>query len=486
MKFTPVQLNSPASTSGAKKGVLSIISVGLQGGSRTLSNWLVASFAGRIVYGVVSNATSLAFLLHTFWPSSAQPAASKFIARARGKQDDAEVHAVARHLSVRVLQVTSLLAVAAPVLWMLIYGGAWWEGLCVSAILITVCTSSYARGVHFGAGQVARGTRVDLIASLIGIVGTGLLLLLGVHNLLLTLPLSLALGVYSLLCWPWTAHGRPEKALRSEIDKFVTFTAAGSIASSGVLSLSQIITGILPQEGGASGIYGAAALLVLPMGQITNALTSVLYPALAEAHGAGDREKLRSHTDLMTRGFVALLVPVFGALAIAARPLIYVVYELGRGHAGYAEAATLMPVFCIALLLNNVATPSVSAITSGEHKYVWYSMLLSQAGLLTAIVVWVAVVPFLGLFAVALGYGAGVVLTAVSLMVVAWRLTGQRWSRLAVFLLGSAAFIGVASWLTQTLSPSYWLDVVVAAVFAGVWLALAIRPMRRIIAATRS
>ena len=71
-------------------------------------------------------------------------------------------------------------------------------------------------------------------------------------------------------------------------------------------------------------------------------------------------------------------------------------------------------------------------------------------------------------------------------MVVAWRLTGQRWSRLAVFLLGSAAFIGVASWLTQTLSPSYWLDVVVAAVFAGVWLALAIRPMRRIIAATRS
>ena len=150
-----------------------------------------------------------------------------------------------------------------------------------------------------------------------------------------------------------------------------------------MLSLSQIITGILPQEG-ASGIYGAAAQLVTPMTMITGALTSVLYPALAEAHGAGDREKLRSHTDLMTRGFVALLVPVFGALAIAARPLIYVVYELGRGHAGYAEAATLMPVFCIALLLNNVATPSVSAITSGEHKYVWYSMLLSQAGLLTA------------------------------------------------------------------------------------------------------
>ncbi len=484
MKFTPVQLNSPAKTSGARKGIFSLITVGLQGGTRTISNWLVARVAGPAVYGSVVNAFSLASLLNTFWPSSAQPAASKFIARARGRQDDAEVHAVAQHLSTRVLQVTTLLAVIAPVLWMTLYGGAWWEGLCVSAMLITLNTSVYARGVHFGAGQVARGTRVDIISSIIGIGGTGVLLLLGVHNLLLTLPLSLALGAYSLLCWPWTAHGRPEKALRSEIDKFVTFSAIGSIASAGMLYLSQLITGWFGDT--ASGVYGAASQLVTPMAMITGALTSVLYPALAAAHGAGDKEKLRSHTDLTTRGFVALLVPIFGALAIASRPLIHLIYELGRGKEGYMEAAVLMPVFCIALLLNNVATPSVSAVTSGAHRNVRYSMLLSQAGLLTAVLVWVTTVPFLGLFAIVLGYGAGVTLTALSLMGVAWRQTGQRWNGLAFFVLGSAILIGAVSWLVQSLSPSYWIDLVAAVIFGIVWLGLSVRSIRRVVSALRS
>ena len=484
MTFTPVQLNSPAKTSSARKGIFSIITVGLQGGTRTISNWLIARVAGPAIYGAVANAFSLASLLHTSWPSSAQQAASKFIARARGKQDDAEVHAVANHISIRVLQVTCPLAVVAPVLWMTLYGGTWWEGLCVSAMLITLCTSTYARGVHFGAGQVARGTRVDIVSSVIGIAGTGLLLALGVHNLLLTVPLSLAMGAYSLLCWPWTAHGRPGRGLRSEIDKFVTFSAIGSIASSGMLYLSQMITGWFGDA--ASGVYAAAAQLVTPMAMITGALTAVLYPALAAAHGAGDSEKLRSHTDLTTRGFVALLVPVFGALAIASRPLIHLIYELGRGKEGYMEAAVLMPVFCVALLLNNVATPSVSAVTSGAHRNVRYSMLLSQAGLLTAIVVWVTTVPFLGLFGIALGYGAGATLTALSLMGVAWRQTGQRWNGLAFFLLGSAALIGLASWAIQSLSPSYWIDLVSAVIFGIVWLGLSVRPIRRVISALRS
>jgi len=351
-------------------------------------------------------------------------------------------------------------------------------------MLITLCTSTYARGVHFGAGQVARGTRVDIVSSVIGIAGTGLLLALGVHNLLLTVPLSLAMGAYSLLCWPWTAHGRPGRGLRSEIDKFVTFSAIGSIASSGMLYLSQMITGWFGDA--ASGVYAAAAQLVTPMAMITGALTAVLYPALAAAHGAGDSEKLRSHTDLTTRGFVALLVPVFGALAIASRPLIHLIYELGRGKEGYMEAAVLMPVFCVALLLNNVATPSVSAVTSGAHRNVRYSMLLSQAGLLTAIVVWVTTVPFLGLFGIALGYGAGATLTALSLMGVAWRQTGQRWNGLAFFLLGSAALIGLASWAVQSLSPSYWIDLVAAVIFGIVWLGLSVRPIRRVVSALRS
>ena len=115
------------------------------------------------------------------------------------------------------------------------YGRPAWEGLCVSAMVVAVAASQFARGVHFGAGQVARGTKVDLVTSVIGVGATGILLALGVRNILLTLPLTIAMTCYALLCWPWTARGKPAADLRAEIDKFVTFAALGSIASAGML-----------------------------------------------------------------------------------------------------------------------------------------------------------------------------------------------------------------------------------------------------------
>ena len=95
-------------------------------------------------------------------------------------------------------------------------------------------------------------------------------------------------------------------------------------------------------------------------------------------------------------------------------------------------------------------------------------------------------VPFLGLFAIVLGYGAGVTLTALSLMGVAWRQTGQQWNGLAFFVLGSAILIGAVSWLVQSLSPSYWIDLVAAVIFGIVWLGLSVRSIRRVVSALRS
>ena len=419
MRFTPVELTNPAGTGAAKRGLLSIISIGLQGGTRFASNWLIGRLADVKVLGAVSSASSLAFTLNTLWPSSAQSAASKFIARARGKGDDAEIRAVTHHLAGRVLLVTGVLAVLAPVIWATLYHGPAWEGLCVSAMLITVSTSQFSRGVHFGAGQIARGTRIDLVTSAIGIGTTLLLLGLGVHNLLLTLPLTLALGAYSLLCWPWTAHGRPDKELRSEIDKFITFGSAGSIASAGMLQISQLTARGVSEH--AAGMYAPALQLVTPFSIITAALTLVLYPSMAEAHGAGDAARLRDQTDLATRSFLAVMVPLFGALAIASRPIIDLVWG-----ARYAEAATVMPAFCVALLLQNVASPAVGSITSGPHRNMWFSMLLSWAGFAAAIAAWAILTPPFGIVGIAIGYAIGAAITALSLLVVAWRLNGQR------------------------------------------------------------
>lgn len=461
MRFRPVELNNPAGTSTARKGLFSLVTIGLQGGTRFASNWLVGQVAGKLVLGVVANATALAFLLNTFWPSSAQGAASKFIARARGKGDDAEVHAVARHVGVRVLQVLAVLSPVAPVVWHLQYGRPVWEGLCVSAMLIAVASSQFARGVHFGAGQIARGTRADVVTSVVGLAGTGLLLAVGVRDILLTLPLTIAMAVYALLCWPWTAHGRPERALRSEIDKFVTFAALGSIASAGMLQVSQLTAGSISPE--AAGDYAPALQLVTPLAIVASALTMVLFPAMAEAQGARDLDRLRRTTDLATRGFVAVLVPVFGAMAIASRPLIDLVW-VGK----YPDSAQLMPAFCVALLLQNVASPAIGSITSGPHRNMWYSLLLSWAGFGTAVAGWALLVPRYQNVGVALGYAAGAGVTALSLIAVAWRMNGQRWGGLLAWLLTAVAALSAISWWRHLQPTDHLVDLALAVGFAVV------------------
>ena len=466
MKFTPVVLNRAAPTANTRKGALSIITIGLQGGTRFISNWLVGIIAGRAVFEAVSSATSMALMLNTLWPSSTPAAASKFISRARGKGDDAELFAVTRHASKRVLQASAVLSVAAPVLWVMLYRSPVWEGLCISLILLTVGCSQFARGVHFGAGQVARGTKVDVLTSLIGIVGTGLLLLLGVRSVALTLPLSLAMGTYALLCWPWTAHGRPAKALRSEVDKFVTFGAMGSIASAGMLQVSQLTAKGLSDH--AAQINAPAMQLVTPLSIIASALTLVLYPAMAEAQGAGDLDRLRRQTHLATQAFMAFMVPCFGFVAIASRPIISLVYFRG----GYEESATLMPVYALALLVYTVAAPSVSSITSGPHKHMWFSLSFSQLGFVCAIVSWVLLTAPMGVFGVALGYGIGSTVTATGLIIVAWVLGRQRWAGLMTVLPLAMVAIGLLAWWRQQQPVNHLLDVAVGLGFVVLWCLL--------------
>lgn len=463
IRFTSVPLNSPAPTSGSRKGILSIITVGLQGGTRSISNWLIGFFAGRAALGLVSSATAVALTLHTLWTSSTQSAASKFISRARGKGDETEIYAVTRHIGLRVIQAALLLSALAPVLWVIGYGGSIWEGLAISLILITVATNQFARGVHFGAGQVARGTRIDLLSSVIGIGTTAILIVAGVRNILLTVPLSLAMGTYALLCWPWSAKGRPEKALRSEIDKFVLFGAIGSIASAGMLQISQLIAKGISDH--AAEINAPALQLITPLSLLTSALGLVLYPAMAEAQGAGDKERLRHQTHMATSAFIAVLVPCFGAVAIASRPIMLLVW----GSLEYADSATLMPVYAIALLVYNVATPAVSSITSGEHKNMWYSLILSQAGLVSALIAWVLLVNQMGVFGVALGYAIGASVTSLGLMITAWRLNRLNWLALMARLILAMATIGGLSWWRQSQPINYPLDLATAGAFALIW-----------------
>jgi O-antigen/teichoic acid export membrane protein len=125
--------------------------------------------------------------------------------------------------------------------------------------------------------------------------------------------------------------------LMSYLDRFVI----GS-----VLSVTAVAWYVTPQE------------MVTKLLIVASALTSVLFPRMAEIHSGGDGEANRR---IERRGLLALyltLFPITLGLAAAAGPVL----RLWVGDAFAGESAVAMQVFCAGVLLNSLAMVPYSAI----------------------------------------------------------------------------------------------------------------------------
>src|SRR5512139_4121443 len=71
----------------ARDSALSMVGLLAQGLLRFGTSWLVGRFAGRIVLGSLQSAMSTASLLALLGPTSVGSAASKYLARAGGRDD---------------------------------------------------------------------------------------------------------------------------------------------------------------------------------------------------------------------------------------------------------------------------------------------------------------------------------------------------------------------------------------------------------------
>lgn len=214
----PVRLDQPVATSLARGGVYSTIGLVAQGIMRFATSFLVGHIAGGAVLGVVASAIAMSLTLALLWPTTTGSAASKFLAMARGAADPEGARATAAHLRTRTMQTGVLLGAVCLPLWVLVDGGSWSAALSVAALTIAYSGYSFTRGIQFGAGQVPRATMWDLTSVLLGLAGLVVLLLAGVRDTALVLPLVLTYGLYTLACWPYGARGRPDRPRRRELD----------------------------------------------------------------------------------------------------------------------------------------------------------------------------------------------------------------------------------------------------------------------------
>jgi peptidoglycan biosynthesis protein MviN/MurJ (putative lipid II flippase) len=300
------------------------------------------------------------------------------------------------------------------------------------------------------------------------------------------------------------------RALRREIDHFVLFGVAGAVAVTGFLQLSMVVARLADTDAQA-GQYAAALSLATPASLLAGSMSLVLFPAMAEAWGRGDREGFRRQGDHAMRLLVLLMVAVFGALVLVSRPLVRVVYG-----ADYAHAADLLPWLLFAVLAISVGVGAVTSLTTRSQRGVALSSAASAVGLVVGGLVWAVVAPGEGVRGVAVGYLIGTVVGTAVPVVLVWRQDRQRWAGLmlrgaagAALLLGllwlehrvgHSPFTGAeipataasgdsaaySSTFTMTLDDSsrvsaWWLDPLCAIGFVVAWLAISWPDTRRLL-----
>ncbi|HVV21783.1 MAG TPA: lipid II flippase MurJ, partial [Pseudonocardiaceae bacterium] len=409
-------------------------------------------------------ATSL--MLAVLWPTSTGSAASKFLARARGAGNVDETRAVAAHLRLRAAQTAIVLALASVPIWIVIDHGSWADAAAVAALTLAYSGYSFTRGIQFGAGQVPRATLWDVTTVVLGLAGLSAMLLAGVRGTALVLPLVLTYGLYTLACWPYAAHGRARQERRRELDLFVLLAAAGSIASSGFLQLSQIVAKVIGGDTSA-GQYAASLSLATPASLLAGSLSLVLLPSLSEAWGRKDHATFRAQTDQATRGLAVVMVAIFGTIALCSPLIVRVIWG-----SAFAGAADILPILAVAVLATNLGVASVNALTTRSQWGNALTSIASVIGMGVGLVFWFTLAPLMGIDGVAIGYLCGTTVIAGIPIGVVWRTDRHRWSPLFGRILVGLA-VGTALVVAErSLHLPVLVDLACAVVFLAVWWAL--------------
>jgi O-antigen/teichoic acid export membrane protein len=459
----PVRLTEPTTTTLASGSVLSTIGLLAQGVLRFATSFLVGHIAGKSELGVVASAIATATILAVLWPTSTGSAASKFLARSRGAGNADETKATAAHLRRRTIQTSVFLGLVSVPIWVVIDHGSWSAAISVAALTIAFSGYSFTRGVQFGAGQVPRATSWDLTSVTLGLAGLVGLLLAGVRGPALVLPLVLTYGLYALASWPYAAKGSLPRERRREMDVFVVLGAAGSLASTGFLQLSQIAAKLTGGDADA-GQYAAALGLATPASLLAASLSLVLLPSLSEAWGRADHAAFRAQTDRATRALAVVVVAIFGSIIVCSRLIIAIVWG-----SRFAGAENILPILVLAVLAANLSLGSVNALTTRSQRGNLLTTVSSILGMLVGATFWLIATGRMGIEGVAVGYLCGTVVLSGIPIAVVWRKDGHKWGLLfGKIAVGVAIVVGILVVQHLTNLPKL-LDPVLTIGFLAVW-----------------
>jgi lipopolysaccharide exporter len=178
--------------------------------------------------------------------------------------------------------------------------------------------------------------------------------------------------------------------------------AYGTYSLGGIISYlvySKADTFILSAFAGtaAVAVYNSAKVFTRIFEMMSQVVQMFVLPAVSRLSASREFHRLQAVVEKATCFGTLALFPVFAGFLLFATPLVTLLYS-GK----YADAATLLQVFsALGLLVPIIAVASNTLMGIGEARL---SFLLSIQLLVASLVIYVAIVPWLGALGATIGY----------------------------------------------------------------------------------
>lgn len=459
-----LDLTTPASNPRVPNIVLSTTGVFAQGIVRFVYSIIVAATMSAAVLGELNALISLAMLASMLWPTAAAFAATKYVALARGGDDHERAVAVAALLRRRV--VTSSLTLAVPVgalAIVVVDDASWFQAAQTVALLVAYSLYTFVRGVIYGVQQVARATLWDVVTALVALIGLSLVTVADEPSVVL-LPLVGCYACYAVVNWPKAGRSALDDSHRRELDRFVAYGVVGVLASAGLPQVAMVVAKVAT-DAEQAGQLAAALSLATPTAMLASAVTLVMSPAIAQMVGREKVSLAQHHTHRATQALIAVMIGLFGSLILLSRLLVDVFYPVG-----YDEAATLLPLLLVAVLVPTIATAATTFLLVARANGQRIFAAVNVSGFVLGIgAMTVLLARDHDTRSVALGYlfGSGVV-GLVPLGIV-WRSERRVWGGPSLKIVVGGALIGAGLLAEAHLGSSTSTQILVTLLFLALW-----------------
>ncbi|HCU51641.1 MAG TPA: hypothetical protein DGG94_17885, partial [Micromonosporaceae bacterium] len=455
--------------------LLSMLAIAALGVTRLVHTALVARNTDKTTVALVGTLIGATMMAGLFLPGGLSSAASKFIPYHLGRGNVAAAQAVYRLLGWVGYLCSGLLG-------LIVGGGALIYGLpvsdAVSVGLLTTAFSIYSieKSALYGFHRVEAYVRLELIGSALAIAATLVVVLGGWHAYLL--PLTLGYSVLILGAWVILRRsgsrgdGFIEHAEKREMAGYVGLASIGGLASAGLLQALPILADIYTSKAEVA-YFVTAVSLVAPLYFLPRALGMALFPAMANAHGAGDMEAVRRHADLSTRGLFVLLGPLFVTAMLLARPVLVVIFG-----ADFAAGAIVLQVLLAATYLMVTQVAAVNALSSGSPREVRIPVFAAVTGWLAGVAAAIPLGLSLGGAGVALAYLVAAAVSATGPLTAVARRHQLAWRGPIGRAVGAIVGALVIGWVVEMIPVSggaRWVVDVAVALVAGALAALILR-----------